>query len=303
MRSEFYVVVVDNGSTDGSFEHIMEYLESRTVVARVVRVGGRLSASPAARECIVCRSDENLGFARGNNEALRMLAGCLPDSLLFLNNDTLVEPDFLDVLNEAASAHTDYCAFTPMICYESRRDVIWNCGGRLALGMRKYYYAGCDVAAVRQGGIIPVTFVTGCALYFRPCLLLADGGLFTEKFFFGEEDFNFCLRMKRERQKMGCVTKSKIYHKVSASTAAKPAVGKIYIHYLNRFMDMRQNSARGFYVLWAAVNAAYVTLLLARRRDVGLRRGIRLVASVLRDSRRMEGVDRACFTAALNRRW
>lgn len=300
MTSDFYVVIMDNGSTDGSVERISSWLSDNGISVRNAHVGHILDCPPALRECILCSSATNMGYAKGNNEAIRLLGNYLPDSFLLLNNDTVVEPDFLDYLDVFASQHAEMQALTPMICLERRRDVVWNCGGRLALGMRKYYYANKSTAAVKRCDFLPVTFVTGCALYFRPTLLRGDGGIFTERFFFGEEDFNFCLRMKRERRKMACVLTSKIYHKVSASTSNKAHAGKIYIHYLNRFIDIRLNSTAAFYLLWAMVNVPYVTLLLARRSDIGLRRGLRIMRDVVRDSRRKDGVDSKCFTEAMN---
>ena len=183
-----------------------------------------------------------------------------------------------------------------------RIPVVWNCGGRLSLGMRKYYFAKERVESVGRRESIPITFVTGCALYFDTKILLEDGGLFTERFFFGEEDFNFCLRMKKERRAMACVPRSKIYHKVSASTANKSNAGKIYIHYLNRFIDMRQNSSAAFYAAWAMANFVYVSLLLGKRKDIGFGKGIRLMRDVLRDSLHKDSVTHADFTQALSRK-
>jgi GT2 family glycosyltransferase len=65
------VVVSDNGSTDGSIEHL------RRVTGRPPRL-------------VIMENGQNLGFARGNNVALPMTEG---EHLLFLNPDCVVEPD------------------------------------------------------------------------------------------------------------------------------------------------------------------------------------------------------------------
>ena len=299
MDAEFFVVVADNGSTDSSVKRVKEYLDCRGIDCELVGRGGRLSGKPQARACVIYDIGENLGFARGNNEALRLLADYCPDHFLLLNNDTVVETDFLQVMDSFAALHPRISVFTPMICYESRRDVIWNCGGIQKMGFRKYYYADKPVKAVKESGLLRVTFLTGCALYFSPAVLRADGGVFTERFFFGEEDFNFCLRMNRERREMACVLDSRIYHKVSSSTAGHNGAGKLYIHYLNRFIDMRLNSTRMFYCMWVMMNVVYVPLLLVRG-GMAPHRALRLVARVYRDARYKNAVSRDDFTAALN---
>ena len=69
----YEVVLVDNGSTDGSAD--------------------RLAA--AAPEVRLLRSESNLGFAGGCNIGIRDAMARGTDYVLLLNNDTLVAPDFL----------------------------------------------------------------------------------------------------------------------------------------------------------------------------------------------------------------
>lgn len=301
MSSDFFVIVVDNGSTDGSMHEISRFLSGSGINSRTLSRGCRLGRAPENRECIVYDAGENMGFARGNNEGLRLLAGVMPDYMLLLNNDTIVEPDFLDRLTAFAAHNGDVEVMTPLICYNADRGMIWNCGGRLSHGFRKYHYADARLDSLRSRESFGVSFVTGCALFFRPSVLRADGGVFTERFFFGEEDFNFCLRMAREGRRMACVPESKIYHKVSASTAQHGSMGKIYIHYLNRFIDMRLNSRLWFYLPWSLANIMYVPLLLARS-GYGVYPSVRLMARVVRDAWRKDSVSRDDFTAALSRR-
>lgn len=302
MSSDFYVLVADNGSTDGSVSEIGNYLRRKGIAQRTVARGEALTEAPKARECIIYDIGENLGFAKGNNEGLRLIGRFMPDYMLLLNNDTIVEPDFLDRLTDFAGRNADVAAMTPLICYNGRRDTIWNCGGRMRGGFRKYHYADAPLESLGHSGHLEVSFLTGCALFFVPSAALrADGGIFTERFFFGEEDFNFCMRMNREGRRMACVLTSKIYHKVSASTSQKGNIGKIYIHYLNRFIDIRLNKPGWFYLLWSAVNMAYVPLMLMKN-GYGTRTAISTMARVARDAGRKDAVSRTDFIKALNRR-
>ncbi len=75
----FEIVLVDNGSTDGS----SAYVESRYPSVRIVQTG------------------RNLGYAGGNNAGARHARGAW---LAFLNNDTVAAPDWLARLDQAAGA-------------------------------------------------------------------------------------------------------------------------------------------------------------------------------------------------------
>lgn len=266
MKTRFYVVLVDNGSKDDSVERIVHYLEAEDIQHQCIKAGQALAQTPANRECIVYETGENLGFAKGNNAGVRLLSTCPPDRYLLLNNDTIVEPDFLDCLVAFEEEHPEYCALTPLICYNDPRTLVWNAGGKQFFGLRKYYYARRPVSEIQEKDYIPVTFLTGCALYFSSSALNAEEVPLTERFFFGEEDFDFCMRMNEGKRKMACVLDSKIYHKVSASVQNKNSVGRVYINTLNRFIDLRLHWPLALFLLWVLCYIPHLQLLMMRQR-------------------------------------
>lgn len=93
------IVVLDNGSTDGSEIRLRE-LERSDPFFRIVR------------------SPENLGFAGGNNLALRDLAGI--DYVALMNNDTTVAPDWLDRLVDSLESRHDCGAACPKMVLAPR---------------------------------------------------------------------------------------------------------------------------------------------------------------------------------------
>ena len=264
--SRFHIVLVDNGSEDNSVARILCYLKENGLPHRNIKAGEQLDSAPAERECIVYEAGENLGFARGNNAGVRLLATCPPDRYLLLNNDTIVEADFLERLIAFETNHPEYSALTPLICYNNPRTLVWNAGGKQFFGLRKYYYAKRPASEIKEHDYIPVTFLTGCALYINPSALNAEGVPLTERFFFGEEDFDFCLRMNENHQKMACVLDSKIYHKVSASVQNKNSVGRVYINTLNRFIDLRLHWPLALFLVWALCYIPHLQLLMLRQR-------------------------------------
>ena len=236
-EGDFRIYVVDNGSTDNSLARIQSWMDGHVEV-----------------EVRLVPLDTNYGFARGNNKGLEVARLDNPDSYLLLNNDTEVCPDFLVQLESFSRKHPECRVLTPKINFFYDKQKVWNCGGKLSFGFRKYYYAGQPHSAVSESEYIRISFITGCALFFYPELLDEQGHLLTERFFFGEEDFEFSLRMKEQGISMACVLDSLIYHKVGASGNKMNSVGKLYMHYLNRYIDVRQHMKGASFTLWKLLN-------------------------------------------------
>ena len=296
--SDFFVVVADNGSTDDSIPQIESFLHTAGIAYSIAQRGDWLKETPISGSGVLLRNGQNLGFARGNNAALRFCGQYLPEHLLLLNNDTVVEADFLMRLETFIQAHPMYETLTPMICYHKEKEKIWNCGGKQFWGFRKYYYANRYRSDVKETGHLDVTFLTGCALFCRSSLVKENGALLSENFFFGEEDFNFCLNMNRQKRKMACVLDAVIYHKVSSSTKKQDSIGKTYIYYLNRFIDIRQNSSSLFYLLWSHTYAIYVWLLL-KRKGMTSAQAYRLQKRIREEAARKETVSLDDYLAAI----
>ncbi|MCR5395626.1 MAG: glycosyltransferase family 2 protein [Bacteroidales bacterium] len=290
VQGDFRVLIVDNNSSDDSVERIQEYLSYSSLQAELFK------------------SEDNLGFAKGNNEGLRYIASHWEaDFFLLLNNDTIVEPDFLAHLEDFAIAHPEYKALTPMICYNYDRSIIWNCGGELKFGLRKAHYGNTHINHVKEidsrtlkplVSHIDISYLTGCALFFRKELLDTEHRILTEDYFFGEEDFNFCLRMKQIKARMACVLSSRIYHKVNGSIKDKNELSKIYIYYLNRYIDIRKNFSPFKYFLWETLSTIYAVILL-KKRGYGWFKSYKLMKKVEIESSHKEKVTQRDFIEAI----
>ena len=233
-KQDFVWVVVDNGSENESVQEITSFLNAIGKDFSVVKQGETSSSVLKAGQGVVYCLKENYGFAKGNNMGIALVeqltqAGEKPSHYLLQNNDTLVEPDFLEKLETFAHEHPQYVALTPQIRQMKNRNLIGNCGGRLLFGLRIYHYENKPCSMVPSKHYLPISLITGCSFFVQRALLgFPDAWLqkksehyaafphseteasdvFSNRFFFGEEDFDFSLRMQEEGKKMACVLNS-----------------------------------------------------------------------------------------------
>lgn len=276
---EFFVVVADNGSTDDSVTRLKEYAAAHT-----------------EKQILILPLDRNYGFAAGNNKALQYCASLSPDSYLLLNNDTEVEPDFLSAMVGFSASHPEYRILTSRIHYFYDKNRIWLCGGDISFGSRRRNYFDADLSEIPSEIVeteyLPITFVSGCCLFFYPELLDSNIELLSNRFFFGEEDYEFSLRMQKCGVRMACVMQSVIYHKVGASKdRIKDSlnVGKDYSFYLGKLIGCRLHYPR---IEFAALLVMMFFRMAAnfKRKGVAFVRSISLSGRLVRDAVRKEAI-------------
>lgn len=193
--SPWRVVVFDNGSTDGSCDEI----------------GHKFP------QIFLMQNDKNVGFARGNNIGIQKLLAEGADYIWVLNNDTVVEPTCLEQLMIAAKSDRRIAAVGAKILYADPPHTIWYAGARLNPFMFSAPHDGVGKAVTfGPKKIVQVDFVTGCSMLI-PRHALAQVGLFDEKFFAYDEDFDWCLRVRQHGLRLVYAPQAVLYHKVSAS--------------------------------------------------------------------------------------
>lgn len=274
---DFRVVVADNGSEDDSVVRIEAFLASDE--------WNTTSQHKAEVLPLGC----NWGFAVGNNKAIAYARRYQPDAYMLLNNDTEVEPDFMVKLQDYRRAHPEVKVVGPLICYWAEKNRIWSCGGRLTFGTRKGYFRNAEVMPDRSP--LPVTFISGCALLADASLVDGEGRLLTERFFFGEEDFEFAHRMRRAGEKMAIVRQSVIYHKVSSAAKRMEGgrLGRDYIYYLGRLIVARlyYNPLQFLVIRCLSLPGCYKYF---RADGLTARQSFRLVRRLMHDARSKEGI-------------
>jgi len=188
-----WIIVVDNGSSDGS-------------------VAAILAAEPNVE---VIETGRNLGFAGGNNTGIKRALAGRADYVYVLNNDTVSEPDALSRLVEAAEAFPRYALLTPVIHYFDHPEEAWFAGSLLDLDRGIAVHDNARVPD-RSEPPTPIPWASGCAMLLRADLARRLGG-FDERYFLICEDVDLSLRIRAAGHAIGIVPAARICHKVHRS--------------------------------------------------------------------------------------
>jgi len=174
------------------------------------------------------RSGENLGFGRGNNLGIRWILSHTDCEFIFLlNNDAIVKPDTIALLEEAMDATPEAGIVSPRIVFMENQNLLWYGGGSInwcrGKGKVPGYLGPADTKSARTTR--EVTFISGCAMFIRRTVLEQVGG-FDPRFFMYEEDLELCIRVQKAGWGLRYVAEPKVLHKVQAS---KRKEGDVYL--------------------------------------------------------------------------
>ncbi len=213
------VIVVDNGSAEAS----------------VAAIRG---AHPGTE---VVENGRNLGFAAGNNVAIKMALQRGFDYVLLLNNDTVVDPKFLSELVRVGESDPNIGVLGPKIYYYSEPKRIWFAGGAINYWTGRLYHIGFRENDVgKYDTIRDVDTVTGCALMAKR-RVYEDVGLLYEAMFAYFEDSDFSVRAHKKGYRNVYVPTSIVWHKIS-STAKKLKDFQAYYNLRNWLIFMKRNA-------------------------------------------------------------
>jgi GT2 family glycosyltransferase/protoporphyrinogen oxidase len=196
------IIVVDNGSSDGSPEKLRQAFPDVEMLALPENVG-----VPA-------------GFNKGVQYALRKGF----EYVFILNNDTVVAPDMLSELLKVTEQHQDSGILMPSVLYyppEDRpvtREDVWADGG---------YFRKFPPGIVHKDNRGHIDFDQPRLVEYVPtCGLLIHRkafekvGLFDPGYFFFFEDWDFSERVRKAGLEIWSVPSAKMWHKVSRTTRA-----------------------------------------------------------------------------------
>jgi len=220
------IIVVDNGSSDDS----------------VAALQARFSSSLQ-----LIQSDQNLGFAGGNNLGIQRALDQGAKWILLINNDTYVAPTFLHEMENAVKSAEGLGIIGAVILYHDFPERIWYFGDRLIPGLlaTKSLYHG-QIYQDQFPSLVPVDFVSGCGMLVNSEVFKRIGFFDITYFMYGEE-VDLCWRARTAGFRLAVATQAKMWHKVSASSNRDQSTSR-YLRIRNQIRFYRTYS-RGLQLL------------------------------------------------------
>lgn len=212
IQTPHHVIVVDNGSRDGSQKAIRETFPNVALI----------------------ETGKNLGYAEGNNVGIRAALDQGADSLLILNNDTVAEKTLLEGFLTRAlpiqGAHARLME-TPYL--------LDHLGGMWNTEKAEFDLVGFDKKVEKFTAPTLLDYACGVALFVKR-EVFETIGLFDPRFFLFWEESDWCFRAKKKGYLIHSCPEAVLYHKRSASfKGGRPHIA--YFWWRNRLLFIEKN--------------------------------------------------------------
>lgn len=185
--NDFDVIVIDNASTDGSVEFVKKNYPQVKLV----------------------ENKKNYGFASAlnkNSDALRS------EYIAFLNNDVVVESNWLGILVDYMEKSRMVAAANPKILFLQDRKEVNSAGGNCDIYGVGWNRGNGEIDSGQYDRVEEVFYANGAALVIRKDAWL-DVGRFDEDYFLYGEDLDWCWRARLKGYKILYSPEAKIYHR------------------------------------------------------------------------------------------
>jgi len=214
------LLLVDNASTDGTPEAVRR-------------------AHPGVEVLVL---PENRLFAGGNNAGIRHALDRGADMVLLLNNDTEVEPGFLEPL-VSRSRSTPRCGMVaPKIYYYGDPQRLWYAGGEVSFWSGTLWHVGLREIDKGQHDVGGETgYATGCCVLV-PREAIARAGMLDEAFRMYAEDADWSWRIRAAGYSIQYEPLSRVWHKISVSSGGHLSAYKMRRKFLGNFRFMARHA-------------------------------------------------------------
>jgi len=205
------IVVVDNGSDDGSAGMVENDFSDHVILVRM---------------------KENTGFARGNNEGIKASIG---QWIALINNDAVADPRWLERMLETARQNPAASLVASRILCMDDRELMDNAGvavwpDGMSRGVRRLEK---DDKEVNQKPFIP----SGCAMMIkREAFQQAEG--FDESFFAYSEDTDLGIKVRLMGYGCAGAPNAFVYHETEGGTLGAMSPKKLFLVERNRVSIM-----------------------------------------------------------------
>ncbi|MFA6533266.1 MAG: glycosyltransferase family 2 protein [Patescibacteria group bacterium] len=223
---KFQIYLVDNGSDDNSLVLFSNTYKQNKSIS-------------------ILETGRNLGYVGGNNFGIKKALKTSPDYVLVINNDVIVNKNFLKELLTVAATDKNIGLLGPKIYfapgheYQQHRyhkteigKVVWSVGGDMDWNNILGSNRGIDQVDNHQfdNMDLDIDFISGCCFLVKTEIFKKIGFL-DDKYFMYLEDADFCQRIKKAGYKIAYVPKSIIWHINAGSSSIG---GPLHDYFLTR---------------------------------------------------------------------
>jgi hypothetical protein len=253
------VILVDNGSLPESVDRLERDFPEVTLV----------------------RLSENRGFAGGNNVGIERALKDGVSHILLLNNDTLVQPTFLQPLLDGLD-NPGVGVVGPRIYHHPDVQRIWFAGGMIDWKTGRQWHLGAGELDHGQWSVPrDVDYVTACCLL-APARVFQEVGGLDERYFIYFEETDWNLRARARGYRCRYVPDSRIYHKVSqAMKTGSPTADYYYAR--NRLLFFLTHAPSRYRLWLIAIYTARSLRFACTLRGRGLMQNADAVVRGIRD--------------------
>jgi GT2 family glycosyltransferase len=228
LKEDVKIIILDNCSTDNSFNRIREWAREHSIHYNLISETDTISRSKNHNVLTLISLTSNRGFGGANNIGIKFAIDNGANYILLLNNDTIVQGDFLKKMLTYALAIPDAGIIGGHIRQFYDKDKVWFSGGKISYVRGAFYHREDYCTGIRD-----TDFISGC-LMLIPVPVFKKVGLFDERYFLNVEDIDFSTRMKDAGLRLIIACDAIIYHKVSASIGGLDSAKNQYYFHRNR---------------------------------------------------------------------
>ena len=212
--SRLIIYLVDNASADGTVNVVADKFPDVRII----------------------RSEENLGFAGGNNLGLSWILEDGLDSVFLVNDDVVVSRDSLTILARHLFESNSIGVTSPKVLIHSDPSVIWSAGGLIDRNtgiaiQRRYGEIDRNKEKIQE-----IDYAVGCAMLVKT-EAIREAGLLDPRYFTYYEETDWCRRIKESGFKVLYVPKSRVSHKVTMQTTGRNQAS--YYYSRNRLLFLK----------------------------------------------------------------
>lgn len=246
MKPKIAIVILNWNGYNDTFECLrsLEKLTYKNTIQVVVDNGSEVeeynNLVKKFPQIKILRSEVNLGFSGGNNLGIKYALEHGADFILLLNNDTIVEPNFIQPLLDVFEKEKNVGIVAPQINYFNEPKKIWSEGGYVSKIRASGFAYSDKFEDISNTYYEQKQFVSGCCMLIKR-EVFKKVGTFDNNFFLYLEDVDLCVRTIKSGYNIFISHKSKIYHKVSNSTIKNYNALPLFYVTRNRLYFVKKN--------------------------------------------------------------